>query len=159
MDPRDRKWEDRADRQYSNFTNRPKWTAFKWLMGIIAVCVVIGIIFGLVSWISSWGSEAARVTGVENTRTQAFALRDDYRSLEATAGNACDAKSSTHSKDDPTLVEKPDFAYRAKYRDIARDYNRRMDNAFEAGWVRHYPFLNDLPREAPGLTQMQAQVC
>lgn len=167
--PRDpwREREERADRwagrQADKFADRPVRTGLGWLvracLALVAIAAVGAVIFGTWSWIAGWGDTAKRVTGAENTERQAFALRDDYRSLEATAGNVCDARSGAGSPDDPSLVERPDFAYRATYRRIKADYDRRMDNAFEAGWVRRYPFLRDLPRQAPTLTAMTEQVC
>lgn len=151
---------DPWDRRVDAFDRRPLWTAFKWLLGASLLIVALMAALTPFGWGLAWFQEGARITGPDNTREQAFALRDDYRGLEATAGNVCDVgKAGSSSQDDPSLVEHPDFAYRAQYRRVKADYDRRMDNAFEAGWVRHYAFLNDLPREAPTLNEMVARVC
>jgi hypothetical protein len=152
--------EDFWDRRVESFDRHPGWTTFRWLLGAVLLVLLLMVVLMPFGWGFAWLKTARDVAGPDNTRDQAFALRDDYRSLEATAGNVCDVgRSGSSSKNDPTLVEHPDFAYRAQYRRIKADYDRRMDNAFEAGWVRHYPFLNDLPREAPTLSEMTARAC
>jgi hypothetical protein len=160
-DPRDDKWDERADKAYSNFTDRPKRTAAKWFAIVLGVILALSLLGGIIAWVSSWGGEAARITGPDNTRQQAFALRDAYTSLDAAAQNVCDVqKSSGDSKEgDPTIIGgDPALQFKATYRRIEQDYNRRMSNAFEAGWVKNYPFLDDLPDVAPTLEEKLAEI-
>lgn len=157
----DKIWEARADRAYSNFTNRPGWTAAKWIGGFIAICIALSLVFGLISWVGSWGGEAKRVTSPQNVREQNTAIIDDYQSMEAAAANACGAKTSA-GEGDPTLVEDPALAYKATYRRIRVDYNRRMANLYEAQAVRHLPLPSNLrsyPEVAPTLEEKLVEVC
>lgn len=158
----DDRWKERGDKAYDDFTDRPRRTIAKWFIILMAIIIGLAIVFGIISWVGSWGGEVKRITGPENTREQAITLRDDYKSLEATAGNVCDAEKGAEDPDpnDPQIVGgDPAFQYKATYRRIKADYDRRMSNAFEAGWVRKYPFLNDLPQTAPTLDEMKEQVC
>jgi hypothetical protein len=154
----DRRWEERGDRVYDSVTNRPGRTALK----VVAALVALSLLGGIIGWFGGWWSGVKETTGFDNTRTQAFQLRDDYRSMQATAGNACEAEKQAgeSNPNDPQIVGgDPAFQYNATYRRIEADYDRRMDNAFEAGWVRHYPFLRDLPRTAPTLSEAKGAIC
>jgi hypothetical protein len=157
-DPRDKRWEDRADRAYTSATDHP----WRMLTKVILFIVVIAIVIGIIGWIGGWFSEAGRVTGVENVRQQTTLLRQDYESLKATAANACDAEKNagTPSPNDPQIVSgDPALQYKATYRSTQADYDRRMTNAFEAGIIKGSPFLSSLPNPAPTLAEMQDQVC
>lgn len=158
----DKKWEGRADREYDRLTNHPIRTGFKWLIGIIAVCVTIALIVGAVTWITSWGAEAGRVTGVQNTREQVTKILQADADMTAAAENACEAKTAAKTAGDPTLIEDPTLAYRATYRRIEADYNARMNNIFEAYITAKNPLpgtINQLPRKAPTLNERMATVC
>jgi hypothetical protein len=153
-DPRDQEWDDRADRAYSNLTYRPKRTVGRWFLKGLAVIIVLAVIFGVISWVGSWGSETARITGVDNTKAQATQVNDLWQNLTAAADNACgagaDGSSSERSNpNDPVLVEDPALAYTAKYRSLRAEYNRKMSNFFETGIIREYPFLKSYPRHIP----------
>lgn len=144
---------DRAERSAGSWADdpHPLRRAWKWIVGAI---VVIAITAAVLNWFGAWGGTAARLTGPAHSEQQITAVLDDWRSLQATAGNVCDAKGSGGSGD-PTLVERPDFAYRATYRRVKADYDRRMGNLFEAYATRHLPLpgsINNLPTTAPSLT-------
>lgn len=163
MSRSDDMWGDRYERSSQSAAAHPFAFVVKAMLVLAVLILVGGVIFGAASWIGGWGSEAARVTGAQNTREQTTAVLDDEQAMIAAAGNACDAKSSSSNDGtDPTLVEKPDFAYRAQYRRIKADYDRRMNNLFEAAFTRHIPLpdtLHGLPRYAPSLREREAQVC
>lgn len=153
--------DDRWDSRASEFERRPWRTSFKWGAAFLALVFCLGIVWGVLSWASSWGGEAKRITGPDNSREQTTAVLADWRGLQAAAGNACDAKTNAGT-DSPTLVEDPTLAYRATYRRIKADYDRRMGNLFEAAATRKLPLpdaLGGMPREAPNLTAMQREVC
>lgn len=160
-------WEERADR----FSQHPWRVGLKWLAAFAVFCLVVSFIFGAVSWIGSWGGEAKRVTSPQNVREQNTAIIEDYEAMDAAAANACGAVTAskgdddpTASKDDddPTLVEDPALAYKATYRRIRVDYNRRMANLYEAQAVRHLPLPSNLrsyPQVAPTLEVKMKEVC
>lgn len=151
--------QDPWDRRAEEFDRKPLSTSVKWGIGIIGVCFVLAVVIGLVSWIGSWGGEAARIVGPQNTKDQTTAILGDWQAMKQAAGNACDAKNSGGSGS-PTLVEDPAFAYKATYRRVAADYTRRMNNLFEGAITPRLPHtLSGYPREAPTLKEMQAQVC
>ena len=163
-DPRDndRIWEERADRAYTSATDHPVRTGLKWLGGLIAAVLVLSLIFGAVSWIGSWGDEAKRVTSPANVREQNTQIIEDWEAMTAAAENACDAKTAAKKEGDPTLVEDPTLAYKATYRRIRVDYNRRMANLYEAQAVRNLPLPSNLrsyPKIAPALNEMMSEVC
>lgn len=161
-DPRDKRWEERADRAYTSFTDRPIWTIVKWFMIILAVCLVLGVIGAIFGWIGSWGEEAGRITGPQNTREQTTQILNLEESMVATAQNTCAVKNSKKEENDPSLIEDPALAYAAQYRNQRAEYNRRMKNLFEAAVTREMPLpaaISHLPREAPTLEQRQAEVC
>lgn len=149
------KWDERFEREGGRFENRPLRTGFKWLIGIVVLSLAISAIFGVASWVSSWGGEAKRIASPTNVREQYTEVIGDYKAMEQAAINACDAVASKGASSDPSLIEKPDFAYRATYRRIAVDFNRRQNNLFEAGIVGPHGY----PKDAPSLAEMQARVC
>lgn len=162
FDDRDRAWEDRADRAYTRVTERPGRTLAKWGLGLLAIGVALALIAGAISWVSSWGGEAARVTGVENTREQVTRVLELDESMIAAAQNACQADEARKEDGDPTIIEDPSLAYDAVYRRSEAEYNRRMGNIFEAYVPSGNPLpatINHLPRRAPSLEDRQAEVC
>jgi hypothetical protein len=151
-------WEDR----YERASQDPLREALKWAMGIIAFIVVVSVVWGLISWVGSWGNEAKRITSPQNVREQNTAIVGDYEAMDAAAANACGAKSAVAGESDPTLVEDPAFAYKAQYRRIRVDYNRRMANLYEAQAIRHLPLPSNLrsyPQVAPTLEEKMHEVC
>lgn len=154
--------ERRAEREAGSLADRPGRTVVKWLIALAVLVLVSSAIFGVVSWISSWGGEAKRLTGPEHSREQVTAVLQDWNELQASAGNVCQAGEGRGGASDPTLIEHPEFAYAAQYRRIAADYSRRMSNFFEAAVTRKLPIpdsIGNLPRSAPSLTQMERRVC
>jgi hypothetical protein len=90
-----------------------------------------------------------KVIGADNMEDQYHRVITDYNSLQTSADNACAAQGgSEKSDDDPTLVEGPGLAYAATYRKIWVDYNSRMNNIFEAGYVGPPGY----PRRIPNFT-------
>lgn len=108
---------------------------------LVGTVMVLSLVFGVLGWIGGWWSEAKRVTGVENVTTQYQVVIDDWESLISEAENACGASKVSVNGDSPTFVEDPALAYEAKFRSTRTDYNRRMQNIFEARLVgpRGYP--------------------
>lgn len=144
----------RADRLAGDIADKPKRTAAKVLACVLIFVVVCAATMGVISWVGSWGGEAARVTGVENVRAQHTAIIGDWQAMQAAAANACQVKAKA-GEGDPTLIEAPDLAYAAKYRSIAADYNRRQANLFEGRLVGPAGYA----RVAPTLKVTQAEVC
>lgn len=140
------------------FDERPLWTTFKYGLAACLLILAIGAVLIPFGWGFAWLNESARITGPGNTRDQSAAIIGNWNELKATAGNVCAAKSNGGSgSNDPQLLEDPAFAYKATYRRIKADYDRRMANLFEAGLVRHYPNLNGYPRTAPTLKEAMAE--
>lgn len=110
------------------------------LAKVVGIIVALGIVFSLIGWLGGWFSEGQRVTGPANVSAQYGAVIDDWQSLITEAQNACDVTVKTNS-DSPTFVEDPALAYKAQFRNTRTDYNRRMQNIFEAKLVgpRGYP--------------------
>jgi len=159
-DPRDKIWEDRADRAYTSVTEHPVRSSAKWFAVALVIGIVLAIVVGVINWFGAWGGTAAKLTGPQHTEEQTTAVLDDWTSMKAAAGNVCDAKASAGNG--PTLVEDLALAYRATYRRIEADYDRRMSNLFEAYVTRNLPLpgtLRGLPRVAPTLGEMVKEEC
>lgn len=158
----DQTWEDRADRAYTRFTDRPGWTLAKWAGAAIGVIVAIAVLGSVLGFIGSWGGEAKRIASPDNVREQNTQIIDAWESMAAAAENACAARAAAGREDgDPTLVEDPSLAYAATYRRIRAGYNRRMANLYEAQLVRKVPLPSNLrsyPERAPTLEQQLAEM-
>lgn len=142
------RWEERANRWADRFTNHPVlWSA----LAIIGVVLFIGV----VGWAGGWINAAKEVVSPANVKEQYARVIEDYKAMEVAASNACGAEDSKGSRQGPTFLEDPAFAYKAQYRHITVDYNRRQNNIFEAGVVGPSGY----PRNAPTLEEMQAEVC
>lgn len=147
--------EDRALRAGEAFERRPLRTGFKWLLGFVALIVVIGVVFGVGKFALGWFGAGAEILGPANVKLQHTTIIGDYEALKQEAANACGAENATERANSPTFLEDPAFAYKAKYRETAADYNRRMNNLFEGGLVGPPGY----PKYAPTLEEMQAEVC
>ena len=164
-DRRDQKWEERADRAYTNVTDRPGRTLTKWFLIALALILALSILGGIIAYVGSWGEEAKRVTSPENVRDQNTEIIRDWEAMESTAKIACRAKAagtSEKEEGDPTILEDPSVAYESNYETPRQDYDRRMANLYEAQAVRGLPLPSNLrsyPKVAPTLEEMQAQVC
>jgi hypothetical protein len=153
---------DLLDRQARNLADRPRRTLVKWAVIFVVGILVLGGVGGCVAWVSSWGGEARRLTGPRHSEQQVTAVLRAWTGLEAAAGNACAAKNSPPDSRGPTLVEDPELAYSSKYREIKADYDRMMNNFFEAAVTRNLPIpagLKGYPRRAPTLPVMKKKVC
>lgn len=123
---------------------------FKWgAIGLALIVLLMVVGFGL-----SWLGAAGEVAGPNNVRSQYAGVIGDWNALEAAAENACGA-ADQNSQAGPTLLEDPALAYKAQYRHIAVDFNRRQQNIFEAKAVGPSGY----PPSAPTLTEMEARVC
>lgn len=153
------RWSERADRADREFAARPVRTGLKWFFGAVAIIILITIVFGVISWVGSWGSEGARIIGVDNTKEQVTRVLELDKSMTATATNICNAKNSKHEEADPSMVEDPAFAYKATYNNQKAEYDRRMQNLFEAAATRKIiqlpATIHHLPRTAPTVRQRQ----
>lgn len=153
-DSRDKKWEERGQRAYSDFTDRPARTGFKWFLMICAAAIVIAIVVGVIGFIGGWFSKAGEVVGPENTEQQFTTIIGAWKGMEQAAINACEVEGGEQTDSDTVFPEDPAFAYRAQYRNIATDYNRQQNNLFEGGIVGPPGY----PDEAPAIDAMIARL-
>lgn len=147
--------EDRAVRAGDAFERHPYRSGFKWLVILVCIVVVIGVVGAVGKFALGWFNAGAEIVGPTNTKLQYTTIIGDYEALKAEAANACGAETAKESPNGPTLLEDPAFAYKAKYRETAVDYNRRMNNLFEGGIVAPGGY----PKYAPSLEEMQERVC
>lgn len=95
--------------------------------------------------------KAKKVAGADNMEDQYKRVITDYNSLQTAADNACAAQGEQErGESDPTLVEGPGLAYAATYRKIWVDYNTRMNNIFEAGFVGPPGYPRHIPNYTAG---------
>lgn len=130
--------------------------------GCLFALIVVVVAILIIGWVTSWGGKEAELTGPEHSQEQTTAVLDDWTSLHAQAQTYCQLKESKPSNGDPTLVEHPEVAYAAKYRSTEADYDRRMNNFFEAYQTRHIPLpgaLRSLPRTSPTLSEAKVKWC
>lgn len=152
------KWERRFDEKTESAWNHP----VKAFFAVVGVVLAVAAVFAVIGLAAGWFSGTANLASFEHSKTQTTAVLDDWTRMEATAGNVCGITEGARSDDDPTLVEDPSFAYSATYRSIKADYDRRMNNLFEAAVTRQLPLpaaIRGYPKIAPTLKEMQAQVC
>lgn len=148
------KWEERVERETGRFEDRPVRTSTKWIAIIGIVIVLIAIIAFTGRFACGWGKTVANTASPENVSLQYRQVIEGYEALQATAGNVCDA-ANMKQKNDSVFLESPEFTYRANYRKIAVDYNRRMSNFFEA--KNFHP--KGYPAQAPSLDEMLDEIC
>lgn len=91
-----------------------------------------------------WWGAAQNVVSPANVTEQHRMVIRDWEGLYSAANNACTIVAN-HSENSPTFVEDPASAYAGTFQRIRADYNRRMDNIFEAGIVGPPGY----PREVP----------
>lgn len=162
---REQRWGQRYDRHADSFTRHPVLYVLKWVALIFAVVLVVGACSAATGLIGNYAHEAKRTVDVPNNREQTTAILEDEEGMKVAAANVCDVQAAgegKHSADDPQLIENPTIAYRATYRRMEADYNRRMRNFFEARNDRHVPIpgnIGNLPEVAPTLTQRLSEVC
>lgn len=158
MDRRDKKWEGRADNFYTEATDHPISLTIKVVIGIILLSIVLGV----VGCAGGWFSGTKELVTFQHTKEQTTIVLLDWTQMQAAACNALGAQDAKHSSDDPSLLEDPSLSYKAIYRNIKADYDRRMSNFFEARETRHIPIpgnIGQLPQIAPSLTEAEAQFC
>lgn len=125
-----------------------------WVAAIVAAIFLLGVLGKSCGIIGGYTKEVGRVVSVDNKKDQNYNIIESWEAMKAAAGNVCDSEGKSFS--DATAVEDFDFAYAAQYRKIAVEYNRRMNNIFEADNIirpRGYP------KEAPSLEEMKREVC
>ncbi len=155
---------DPWDRRAEEFGDHPWRVALKWGVGIIALFAVLAVVLIPITGIISWGSEAKRITGPDNTREQYTEIIRDKTDMDQAVGNVCSIVRAgvEHDDADPLLVESPTLAYEGTYRRAKADYDRRMENAFEGGLIRKYTSLGDaerFPSPAPTLEARLKSEC
>lgn len=120
---------------------------------IVAAVIALFIVFGAVGTAcgvaGGYKDEAVRVVSVKNVKEQKTQLINLYNSAQTAADNACNAGQIAKDDNSPTLVEDPALAYKATYRRIIVEYNRRQDNLFEARVVGPQGYPKRIPDVAP----------
>ena len=147
--------DDRFDREADRWERRPVGTSIRWGVATIVVVVALILVGGVAHFALGWLGAVADVAGPRNVKAQYAAVIEDWNAMEAAAANACGATDAPASRQGPTFLEDPAFAYKAKYRSITVDYNRRQANIFEAKEVGPGGY----PPRAPALSVMEARVC
>lgn len=146
------KWDDRVERYADRFEDRPFRTAFGWLLkGLLILAVLMVVVGGFLrvtGFLGLWADEATRVVSPANVREQHTLIAQDWQELRAAADKVCQAGASqTGGENDPTFLEDPLVAMKSVYYTARSDYNRRMNNLFEArivapsGYPRYVPEL------------------
>lgn len=149
-----------GERQAGNLADRPVWTVIKWLLGITAVFVVLGLGGCALGFIGSWGNEAKRVASPKNVRKQYALVIGDWKNGVQAADNACQAGADgsppvAGDPNDPQIVESPGLAYAGNYRSIIADYDAAQDDIFRAkavgpkGYPRHWPVYPEAEGKTP----------
>lgn len=107
----------------------PRWG---WFWRGLGLLLVLGIGFTLLGFAQGWFSRGAEIVGPRNVSDQHFQIAEGWQSLQVAAANVCTAGTTQANENSPTLVEDPTLAYKATFRNIAAEYNRRQANLFEA---------------------------
>ncbi len=141
----------RPDGRTTGFTLR-------WVLWAFFIVIVIGGIGAAVRFAGGWASQPAQIFSAENVREQwRFAYEYD-ESLRSAARQVCTAEEAVQNAvDDDTRTQRETqrIALTNNYNRIAAEYNGRLRNAFEAGWVRP----RDVPERAPELQVLKNEIC
>lgn len=124
-----------------------------WAFGAIGAVVALAVIFGIIGTSLGWFNAGREVVSASNTKNQFREIKGDWAELNSAAGNACSVVGNAKGSDAQSFVEDPAVAYAATYRRIVADYNRRMDNIFEAQLVGP----KDYPRAIPEFDETKGQ--
>lgn len=122
---------------------------------IIGVIVALSVIFGLIGLGAGWFNKAVETVSPEHVQGQYDLVIRDWNALTTTADNACEAQTqSSADPNNPTLVESPQLAYAATYRNIRQAYNSAWQNIFDAKLVGPAGYPRNIPNytEATGAT-------
>ena len=144
-------WNSRPNREVTGFV-------MQWWMWGLALIVVMTVITIPTGWALSWYTAVFRVTSVQNISTQYDHLYTLHNSLQAIAGNVCDAEKAEAEASTPAAKDaraSQTIGQRNNYRRVQEDYDQAADNAFKAGVVGRPA---DLPRNAENLDDMKRQV-
>lgn len=147
--------DDRFDREIGRWERRPIGTSIRWGVAVIMVVTVLVVASGVAHFALGWLGATADIVGPRNVKAQYTSVIEDWNAMEVAAENACGATDASASQQGPTFLEDPAFAYKAKYRQITVDYNRRQANFFEAKEVGPGGY----PPRALTLPAMEARVC
>jgi hypothetical protein len=155
-------WEDRADRAAksaakagTSFTRHP----VAWIVGVVVLLGAATLLSTALHDGGQYVHEAHKNTQMPHVREQTDAILRDWEDMKQAAATACNAKDAASDADSPTLVEDPVLAYKSTYRNLKADYDRRMENFFEAALSRKVPLpygIHALPRRAPSLASAMA---
>lgn len=141
--------DDRYQREEDRFADHPGWTSFRWGVAIALVIAGIVLVVSVLGFAIGWFNTGKDIVGPANVKAQNFQVRQSWNELVTGADNACQASATnTGQQGDPTFLEDPALAYAASYRRTWAEYNRRMDNAFEAKVIRRLG-LTAYPRHVP----------
>lgn len=145
--------EDRFNKWEKDFNEAPAKTSLKWVAWIVGFLILAGAIVGVASWVSGWGSQPARIFGVDNVRKT---WRDAYekdRKLTAQAKIVCRTAQQTVANPGAfppgTLL-----AYEQTYDNLAADYDALISNKLEGGLV----LPPDVARHAPTMEEKLHQI-
>lgn len=124
---------------------------------MLAILVIGGL--SVLSFAGSWFHTGAQIVSPENVTKQWQFSYDYYESLQSIARQACQVrnaeKQATPGSDEAIQRHSQELAIENNYARVEAEYNARLRNAFEAGWVRP----RDVPQRAPEFSEMTQQVC
>lgn len=115
-----------------------------WAIAFVVAVIALWLIIG-------WVTTSANVVSAGNVKEQHTQVIQNWEAMVAAAENACTVQKSATTNDpsDPVLVENPVLAYEATFRRIKVEYERRMQNFFEAkivapsGYPTKVPYNSD----------------
>lgn len=146
--------DDRYQSEEDRFAAHPIGSSIRWGVALIVIVIVLGFVFTIGHFALGWFNKAAEVAGPQNVSAQYQAVIGDWNAMQAEAANYCSVKDEK-SPPGTIIAEGPSFAYAAKYRQTAIDFNTRQQDIFEAKAVGPSGY----PQTAPTLDEMTAQVC
>jgi len=112
----------------------------------IGIFLVIGIVVGVAGFVGRWWDRGVEVVSPENVTEQHRGIIQQWESMKVSASNACSAvQQSEGNSKSPTMVEDVTLAYAATFRNSVAEYQRRMDNLFEAKIVAPPGYPTDVP--------------
>lgn len=115
-------------------------------LAVVGVLIGLGLVASALGLALGWFERGVQVVSPQNVTEQHRGIIQQWEAMKVSASNACSAvQQSESSSKSPTMVEDVTLAYAATFRNSVAEYQRRMDNLFEAKIVAPSGYPSDVP--------------
>lgn len=118
----------------------------KKVLAVVGVLIGLGLGASALGLALGWFERGVQVVSPQNVTEQHRGIIQQWEAMKVSASNACSAvEQSEGNSKSPTMVEDVTLAYAATFRNSVAEYQRRMDNLFEAKIVAPSGYPSDVP--------------